>query len=54
MAAINQLAGQFAVRALCRALGVSRAAFYAGALQPARPRAVETARLWAKLPACFE
>ena len=54
MAMVRQLAGQFPVRALCRALGVSRAAFYAGVTKPARPRAAENARLWVKIHECFE
>lgn len=54
MAAVAQLAGEFPVRALCRALGVSRSAFYTAAAKPARPRAREDARRWAKVLACFE
>ena len=54
MTMIEQLAGQFAVRALCRALGVSRSGYRATRGRGARPRAQEDARLGAKVVTCFE
>ena len=54
MTRVQQLAGQFPVRALCRALGVSRAGYYAAAKRGERPRAREDARLSARIVDCFE
>lgn len=48
IAMVSQLAGRYLVRALCRA------AFYAGATKPGRPRAAENALLWVKISECFE
>ena len=54
MAAIAQLAGEHSVRALCRALGVARSAYYAAAQKSARPRAREDVRLGVKIATLFE
>ena len=54
MAAIAQLAGEHRVRALCRALGVARSAYYATAQKSARPRAREDVRLGMKIAVLFE
>lgn len=50
---IRSLAGQHRVRALCRALGVSRAGYYAAAKKAARPRARENARSAEKMSELF-
>ena len=54
MAMVDQLAGEFPVRLLCRTLGVSRAGFYAWRRRAERPRAREDARLGERIAACFE
>ena len=54
MAMIQQLAGDHAVRKLCRTLGVARSAYYAGQQKPQRPRARENARLSGKARELFE
>ena len=54
MATIQRLAGQHAVRKLCRTLGVARSAYYAAQRKAQRPRAVANARLGAKARELFE
>ena len=54
MAAIRHLAGEHSVRAICRALGVARSAYYAADQKAARPRAREDALLGVKVAALFE
>ena len=54
MATIQQLAGQHAVRQLCRTLGVARSAYYAAQKKAQRPRARENVRLGTKARELFE
>ena len=54
MAMIQQLAGEHAVRKLCRVLGVARSAYYAVQQKAQRPRAKENARLNGKARELFE
>ena len=54
MATIKQLAGEHAVRKLCRVLGVTRSAYYAAQKKEERPRAKENTRLGAKACELFE
>ena len=54
MAKVQQLAGEFPLRALCRVLGVSRAGYYAWCERGTRPRAREDVRLGERIVACFE
>lgn len=51
---IRTLAGEHRVRAVCRALGVSRSAFYAAGRRAEGARAQEDARLGAKVAVLFE
>ena len=51
---IQQLAGQHAVRKLCRTLDVARSAYYAAQKKPERPRARDNARLNTKARELFE
>ena len=51
---IRSLSGEFPVKALCRALGVSRSGYYAAQKKAGRPRAQENARLGAKIKESFE
>ena len=51
---IRQLAGQFAIKTLCRTLGVSRSGYYAAQKKAERPRAKDNARLSGKLVELFE
>ena len=54
MATIQQLAGQYSVRKLCRTLGVTRSAYYAAQKKAQRPRARENVRLGTKARELFE
>ena len=51
---IRSLANEFPVKALCRALGVSRSGYYAAQKKAERPRARDNARLGAKVKESFE
>ena len=51
---IRSLAGEFPVKTLCRALGVSRSGYYAAQKKAERPRAKDNARLGAKIKESFE
>ena len=51
---IKSLSGEFPVKALCRALGVSRSGHYAAQRKAERPRARDNARLAAKIAESFE
>lgn len=51
---IKKLAGEHAVRKLCRTLGVARSAYYAAQKKEQRPRAKENARLGARARELFE
>ena len=51
---IRSLASEFPVKALCRALGVSRSGYYAAPKKAERPRAKDNARLGAKVKESFE
>ena len=51
---IKELAGQHAVRKLCRVLGVARSAYYAAQRKAERPRAREDVRLSTKARELFE
>lgn len=51
---ISSLTGEFPIKVLCRVLGVSRSGYYAAQGKAARPRAVENARLGAKIAESFE
>ena len=50
----RSLASEFPVKALCRALGVSRGGYYAAQKKAGRPRAKDNARLGAKIKESFE
>ncbi len=51
---IRSLSGEFPVKVLCRALGVSRSGYYAARPKAARPRARDNVRLEAKIKESFE
>ncbi len=51
---IRSLAGEFPIKALCRALGVSRSGYYATQKQARRLRAVENVHLSARIKEAFE
>ena len=51
---IRSLSSEFSVKALCRALGVSRSGYYAARKKAERPRARDNARLGAKIKESFE
>ena len=51
---IKKLAGEHAVRKLCRTLGVARSAYYAAQKKAERPGVRENARLGTKMRALFE
>ena len=51
---IKKLAGEHAVRRLCRTLGVARSAYYAAQKKEQRPRARENVRLGARARELFE
>ena len=50
---IRNLAGEFPVKAPCRALGVSRSGCYAAQKKAGRPRVRDNARLGARIRAAF-
>ncbi len=54
MAMVKPLAGEHAVRKLCRTLGVARSAYYAARHKTRRPRARENAHLGGKARELFE
>lgn len=51
---IRSLSSEFPVKALCRALGVSRSGYYAAQKKAERPRAKDNVRLGAKIKVSFE
>ena len=51
---IRSLANEFPVKALCRALGVSRSGYYAAQRKAERPRSRESLRLGVKIKESFE
>ena len=51
---IRSLSSEFSVKALCRALGVSRSGYYAARKKAERPRARDNARPGAKIKESFE
>ena len=51
---IRSLSNEFPVKALCRALGVSRSGYYAAQKKTGRPRARDNVRLGAKIKESFE
>ena len=51
---ISSLAGEFPVKALCRALGVSRSGYYAAKKKAQRPRAKDNVRLGVRIKEAFE
>ena len=51
---IRSLSGEFPIKTLCRALGVSRSGYYAAQRKAKRPRAQDNARLEAKIKESFE